>query len=150
MLPVDAAELVREADRAERGEVLAEAEPAIGAARGLDEMTRAAMRHVLTLRSHYEAALDELETATRAQPHETAAGRTRLAGRAPRHRRQRRPIDRAAGMGGRLVRSAGTARRTSRRGVHIVAEARGIHRCRTRARRGGDRGGRSRRARRAF
>ncbi|MGH6971242.1 MAG: alpha/beta fold hydrolase, partial [Caulobacteraceae bacterium] len=74
MLPVHAAELEREADRAERGEVLAEAEPRIAAARGLDETTKSAMRHVVTLRSHFEAALDELLTATRAGPEETAPG----------------------------------------------------------------------------
>jgi pimeloyl-ACP methyl ester carboxylesterase len=74
MLPVHAEELIREADRAERGEVLAEAEPAINSARGLDEMTKSAMRHVLTLRSHFEAALDELQSATRVQPNEIVPG----------------------------------------------------------------------------
>jgi pimeloyl-ACP methyl ester carboxylesterase len=74
MLPVHVNELMREADRAERGEVLAEAEPAINAARGLDEMTKSAMRHVLTLRSHFEAALDELQSATRVQPDEIVPG----------------------------------------------------------------------------
>jgi pimeloyl-ACP methyl ester carboxylesterase len=74
MLPVHVEELMREADRAERGEVLADAEPAINAARGLDEMTKSAMRHVLTLRSHFEAALDELQSATRVQPDEIVPG----------------------------------------------------------------------------
>lgn len=73
-LPFYVAQLRREADRAERGDVLAEAEPAIGAAPGLDEMTKSAMRHVLTLRAHYEAALDELESITRTQADETAPG----------------------------------------------------------------------------
>jgi pimeloyl-ACP methyl ester carboxylesterase len=74
VLPFYVADLRREAGRAERGEVLAEAGPAISASSGLDEMTKAAMRHVLTLRSHYEAALDELETITRAGPGEMASG----------------------------------------------------------------------------
>jgi pimeloyl-ACP methyl ester carboxylesterase len=74
MAPVHEAELSRQADRAERGEVLAEAEPLIAAATGLDEMTRAGMRHVLGLRSHYEAALDELQAAARATPEEMTPG----------------------------------------------------------------------------
>lgn len=122
MLPLHEAELVREADRAERGEVLAEAEPAIGAARGLDEMTKTAMRHVLTLRRHYEAALDEMRTAASAQPDETAPGARGSLGE--------RPV---------IVLSAGKSSAQppwtdgwldaqhrlaglSRRGVHIVAE----------------------------
>jgi pimeloyl-ACP methyl ester carboxylesterase len=74
MLPVHAAELRLEADRAERGEVLAEAEPLIAAATGLDELTRAGMRHVLGLRSHYEAALDEIQAAGRATLEEMTPG----------------------------------------------------------------------------
>jgi|SRR5580658_8942785 pimeloyl-ACP methyl ester carboxylesterase len=73
-LPFYVAELVREAGKAERGDLLAEAEPAISAALGPDEMTKSGMRHVLTLRSHFEAALDDLETITRAQPDEMACG----------------------------------------------------------------------------
>jgi pimeloyl-ACP methyl ester carboxylesterase len=74
MLPVHEAELRLEADRAERGEVLAEAEPLINAATGLDDMTKAGMRHVLGLRSHYEAALDEIQAVSRATPAEMASG----------------------------------------------------------------------------
>jgi len=74
MAPVHEAELRREADRAERGEVLAEAEPLIAAATGLDEMTKAGMRHVLGLRSHFEAALDEIQAAARATPEEATPG----------------------------------------------------------------------------
>ena len=70
MLPVHEAELRLEAGRAARGEVLAEAEPLIAAATGLDETTKAGMRHVLSLRSHYEAALDEIQAAGRATPDE--------------------------------------------------------------------------------
>ncbi|MFI4973516.1 MAG: alpha/beta fold hydrolase [Caulobacterales bacterium] len=74
MLPAHEEELRREADRAERGEVLAEAEPLISAATGLDEMTKAGMRHVLGLRSHYEAALDEIQAAGRATAEEMTPG----------------------------------------------------------------------------
>jgi pimeloyl-ACP methyl ester carboxylesterase len=75
MLPVHDADLRREADRAERGEVRAEAEPAISAATGLDDVTKAGMRHVLGLRSHYEAALDELWAAARATSDEMEPGK---------------------------------------------------------------------------
>jgi pimeloyl-ACP methyl ester carboxylesterase len=125
MLPVHAAELAREADRAERGEVLAAAEPAIGAARGLDEMTRAAMRHVLTLRRHYEAALEELQTATRAQPHETAAGAPGSLGDRPlivlSAGRSTALPEWADGWTEAQERLAGL----SRHGVHIVAQSTG-------------------------
>jgi pimeloyl-ACP methyl ester carboxylesterase len=74
MAPFHEAELRREAERAERGEVLAEAEPLISAATGLDEMTKAGMRHVLGLRSHYEAAMDEIQAAGRATTEEMTPG----------------------------------------------------------------------------
>jgi len=125
MAPVHEADLRVEADRAERGEILAEAGPAISAAPGLDEMTKAGMRHILGLRSHFEAALDELQAAGRATPEEMAPGEPGSLGE--------RPL---------IVLSAGKssadpawkegwtdaqARRAalSRRGVHIVAENNG-------------------------
>jgi pimeloyl-ACP methyl ester carboxylesterase len=83
MAPVHAAELRREAGRAERGEILAEAEPAISTASGLDEMTKAGMRHVLGLRRHFEAALDELEAAARATSEEMTPGRPGSLGERP-------------------------------------------------------------------
>lgn len=49
-----------------------EAEPRIAAATGLDAMTKAGMRHVLGLRSHYEAALEEIRAVTRATADETS------------------------------------------------------------------------------
>jgi pimeloyl-ACP methyl ester carboxylesterase len=73
MAPVHEDELRLEAARAERGEILAEAEPLIAAA-GLDEMTKAGMRHVLGLRGHYEAALDEIRAAGRATEEEMTPG----------------------------------------------------------------------------
>jgi pimeloyl-ACP methyl ester carboxylesterase len=83
MLPVHAAELRLEAGRAERGEVLAEVEPLIRAASGLDEMTKEGMRHVLGLRSHYEAALDEIQAAGRATPEEMSSGEPGSLGERP-------------------------------------------------------------------
>jgi pimeloyl-ACP methyl ester carboxylesterase len=57
MLPFHEADLRQEADRAERGEVLAEAEPGISAATGLDDISKAGMRYVLGSRRHFEGAL---------------------------------------------------------------------------------------------
>jgi pimeloyl-ACP methyl ester carboxylesterase len=74
MAPMHEAELRDAAERAQRGELLAEAEPAIRAATGLNEITRAAMRHVLGLRSHFDAALDELRAAARATADEMRPG----------------------------------------------------------------------------
>lgn len=82
-LPVHAADLRREADRAERGEILTEAGPAISAASGLDEMTKAGMRHILGLRRHFEAALDELEAAGRATSEEMTPGQSGSLGGRP-------------------------------------------------------------------
>ncbi len=120
-LPFYVADLKREAGRAERGELLAEAAPAISAAPGLDELTKAAMRHVLTLRSHYEAALGELETITRAGPDEMVPGLPGSLGERPvivlsAGRSAARPewVD---GWAAAQARLAGL----SRRGVHIVA-----------------------------
>jgi pimeloyl-ACP methyl ester carboxylesterase len=74
MSPMHEAELRAAADRAERGELLAEAEPRIRAATGLNDTTRAAMRHVLGLRSHFDTALDELRAAARATAEEMRSG----------------------------------------------------------------------------
>jgi len=127
MLPVHEAELRLEADRAERGEVLADAEPLIAAASGLDEMTKAGMRHVLGLRSHYEAALDEIQAAGRATSDEMTSSPPGSLGE--------RPL--IVISAGRLAadpepawqqgRAETQARITalSRRGVHIVAETNG-------------------------
>jgi pimeloyl-ACP methyl ester carboxylesterase len=124
MLPVHEAELRLEADRAERGEVLADAEPLIAAATGLDEMTKAGMRHVLGLRSHYEAALDEIQAAGRATSEEMTSGSPGSLGERP-------LIVISAGKAGndpepawQEGRAETQARLTalSRRGVHIVAE----------------------------
>jgi len=125
MLPVHEAELRQEADRAERGEILAEAEPAILAAKGLDQITKAGMRHVLGLRSHFEAALDELRAATRATPRDVEPAKPGSLGD--------RPL--IALSAGRSVQGAawqdgwGAAQdrlaALSRQGVHVVAEKNG-------------------------
>jgi len=125
MLPVHAAELRLEADRAERGQTLAVAEPAIRAASGLDEMTKAGLRHILGLRRHYEAALDELEAAGRATPAEMTSGEPGSLGD--------RPLialsagKSAAGPAWVDGWAAAQARLASlsQRGVHIVAENNG-------------------------
>jgi pimeloyl-ACP methyl ester carboxylesterase len=127
MLPVHEAELRAEAGRAERGEVLAEAEPRIAAATGLDETTRAGMRHVLGLRSHYEAALDEIRAAGRATSEDMTSNPPGSLGERP-------LIVISAGRPGpnpepawQEGRAETLARLTalSRRGVHIVAEDNG-------------------------
>jgi pimeloyl-ACP methyl ester carboxylesterase len=125
MLPVHEAELRREADRAERGEVLAEAEPAISAAAGLDEMTRSGMRHVLGLRSHYEAALAEVQAAGRATAAEMTPGDPGSLGERPlivlsAGRLSAEP----AWRDGHAEAQARLAA-LSRRGVHIVAQSNG-------------------------
>ncbi|HLY79805.1 MAG TPA: alpha/beta hydrolase [Caulobacteraceae bacterium] len=125
MLPVHAAELRREADRAERGEVLADAEPTINAATGLDDVTKAAMRHVLGLRSHYEAALDELQAAARATPDEMEPGQPGSLGERPlivlSAGRSAQPAAWQEGWTAAQTRLAAL----SRRGVHVVAENNG-------------------------
>ena len=73
MLPVHLDELREAAERAERGDLLAEAEPALAGASGLDEMTKGGMRHVLASRRHFEAASGEIEAVTRATPDEMRA-----------------------------------------------------------------------------
>jgi pimeloyl-ACP methyl ester carboxylesterase len=83
MAPVHEADLRREAERAERGEILAEAGPAISAAPGLDEMTKAGMRYILGLRSHFDAALHELQAAGRATAQEMAPGEPGSLGERP-------------------------------------------------------------------
>jgi pimeloyl-ACP methyl ester carboxylesterase len=127
MLPVHEAELRAEADRAERGEVLADAEPLIAAAAGLDEMTKAGMRHVLGLRSHYEAALDEIQAAGRATLEEMTSNPPGSLGERP-------LVVISAGRPSadpepawQEGRAETLARLTalSRRGVHIVAEHNG-------------------------
>lgn len=125
MSPVHETELRREADRAERGEVLAEAEPAIRAATGLDDVTKAGMRHVLGLRSHFEAALDELQAAARATPEEMEPGKPESLGDRP-------LIVLSAGRSAQDAawREGWAAAQTrlaalSRRGVHLVAENNG-------------------------
>jgi pimeloyl-ACP methyl ester carboxylesterase len=127
MMSVHEAELRLEADRAERGEVLAEAEPLVAAATGLDEMTKAAMRHVLGLRSHFEAALDEIQAAGRATSEEMTSGPPGSLGERP-------LIVISAGRAAadpepawQEGRAETQARLTalSRRGVHIVAEDNG-------------------------
>ncbi|HEX3919243.1 MAG TPA: alpha/beta hydrolase [Caulobacteraceae bacterium] len=119
------ADLRREADRAERGEVLAEAEPAISAARGLDDVTKAAMRHVLGLRSHYEAALDELQAAVRATPEEMASAEPGSLGERPLVvlSAGKSAQDPAWQQGWPEAQARLTA--LSRRGVHLVAELTG-------------------------
>jgi pimeloyl-ACP methyl ester carboxylesterase len=125
MLPVHAAELRREAGRAERGELWAQAEPAITAARGLDAMTKAAMRHVLGLGSHFEAALDELEAASRATPAEMQPGEPGSLGERPMIvlSAGRSAQDPAWAEGWADAQSRLAA--LSRRGVHLVAEHNG-------------------------
>lgn len=125
MMPVHEADLRREADRAERGEVLAEAEPAISAAKGLDEMTKAAMRHVLGLRTHFDAALDELQAAGRATPEEMASGEPGSLGDRPLIvlSAGRSYADPAWKEGWADAQARLAA--LSRRGVHIVAENNG-------------------------
>jgi pimeloyl-ACP methyl ester carboxylesterase len=125
MLPVHEADLRREADRAERGDVLAEAEPAIRAATGLDDVTKAGMRHVLGLRSHFEAALDELRAAARATSAEMAPGKPGSLGDRP-------LIVLSAGKSAQDAawQEGWAAAQTrlaalSRRGVHLVAENNG-------------------------
>ncbi|HXQ12043.1 MAG TPA: hypothetical protein VN805_13690 [Caulobacteraceae bacterium] len=127
MMAVHEADLRLEADRAERGEVLAEAEPLIAAATELDEMTKAGMRHVLGLRSHFEAALDEIQAAGRATPEEMASAPPGSLGERP-------LIVISAGQAAadpepawQEGRSETQARLTalSRCGVHIVAENNG-------------------------
>ena len=125
MLAVHEAELRREADRAERGEIWAEAGPAISAARGLDDMTKAAMKHVLGLRSHFEAALDELQAASRATPEETASGEPGSLGDRPMivlsAGRSAQDPAWTEGWADAQARLAAL----SRRGVHLVAENNG-------------------------
>jgi pimeloyl-ACP methyl ester carboxylesterase len=80
------------------------------------------MRHVLTLRSHFEAALDELQTITRAQPDETAPGAPGSLGNRPlivlsAGKSAAAPAW-AEGWADAQARLAGL----SRRGVHIAAE----------------------------
>jgi pimeloyl-ACP methyl ester carboxylesterase len=125
MLLFHEAELRREAARAERGEVLAEAEPAINAATGLDDVTKAGMRYVLGLRSHFEAALDELQAAARATSDEMAPGKPGSLGDRP-------LIVLSAGRSAQNVawQEGWAAAQTrlaalSRRGVHLVAENNG-------------------------
>jgi pimeloyl-ACP methyl ester carboxylesterase len=125
MLPVHEAELRMAAERAGRGELLAEADPAISAATGLDDITKAAMRHLLGLRGHFEAALDELQAAARATPEEMAPG-------APGSLGERPLVVLSAGRSAQDAawREGWTAAQTrlaalSRRGVHLVAEANG-------------------------
>jgi pimeloyl-ACP methyl ester carboxylesterase len=125
MLPIHEAQLRREADRAARGEVLAEAEAAISAARGLDDVTKAGMRHVLGLRSHYEAALDELLAVTRATPDEMAPGAPGSLGDRPLVVLSAgRSAQDAAWQEGWAAAQARLAA-LSRRGVHLVAENNG-------------------------
>jgi pimeloyl-ACP methyl ester carboxylesterase len=57
---------------AARGDLRRGAEPAIRGARGLDEMTREAMLHLLGLPGHFEASLAELQAIDRATPQEMA------------------------------------------------------------------------------
>jgi pimeloyl-ACP methyl ester carboxylesterase len=122
MLPVHAAELRREAVRAERGEIWAEAGPAISAARGLDEVTKAGMRHVLGLRRHFEAALDELQAAGRATAEEMQPGEPGSLGDRPMIVLSAgRAAQDPAWIDGRAEAQARLAA-LSRRGVHLVAE----------------------------
>jgi pimeloyl-ACP methyl ester carboxylesterase len=125
MMPAHEADLRREADRAERGEVLAEAEPAIAAAQGLDAMTKAAMRHVLGQRSHFEAALDELRAAVRATPEEMTPGEPGSLGDRPLIvlSAGKSSADPAWKQGWADAQARLAA--LSRRGVHIVAENNG-------------------------
>jgi pimeloyl-ACP methyl ester carboxylesterase len=83
MFPVHEAELKRDAERAERGELLAEAEPGIATARGLDDATRTAMRHVLGLGRHFEASLEEMRVALGAGAEEARAAETGSLGDVP-------------------------------------------------------------------
>jgi len=122
MSAVHEADLRREADRAERGEALADAEPAIRASTALDDVTKAGMRHVLGLRRHFEAALDELQAAARATPDEMEPG-------APGSLGERPLIVLSAGRSAqdsawREGWAAAQARLAalSRRGVHLVAD----------------------------
>lgn len=127
MMPFHEAELRREADRAERGEVLAEAEPAISAARGLDETTKGAMRHVLGLRTHFEAALDELQAASRATPEEMAPGEAGSLGDRPLIvlSAGRRSATAAPAWEEGWAEAQARLAALSRRGVHLVAENNG-------------------------
>ena len=125
MSPVHEAELRREADRAERGEILAEAEPAIRVATGLDDVTKAGIRHVLGLRSHYDAALDELQAAARATPEEMESGKPGSLGERPLIVLSAgRSAQDAAWQEGWAAAQARLAA-LSRRGVHLVAENNG-------------------------
>lgn len=125
MLPIHEADLQREADRAERGEVLAEAEPAIKAATGLDDVTKAGMRHVLGLRRHFEASLDELRAAARATPDEMTAGEPGSLGARPMLVLSAgRSAQDAAWQEGWAA-AQGRLAALSRRGVHVVAENNG-------------------------
>jgi pimeloyl-ACP methyl ester carboxylesterase len=125
MLPVHETELRREADRAERGEIWAEAGPSIIAARGLDDTTKAGMRHIMGLRSHFDAALDELQAAGRATPEETAPGEPGSLGERP-------VIVLSAGRSAQdpawsegWAEAQGRLAALSRRGVHVAAEHNG-------------------------
>ena len=125
MLPVHEAELRRAADRAERGDILAEAELAISAATGLDDVTKAGMRHVLGLRSHFEAALDELQAATRATSEEIQSGKPGSLGDRPLIVLSAgRSTQDAAWEEGRAAAQIRLAA-LSQRGVHLVAENNG-------------------------
>jgi pimeloyl-ACP methyl ester carboxylesterase len=125
MLPFHEADLRQEADRAERGEVLAEAEPGISAATGLDDITKAGMRYVLGSRRHFEGALDELLAAARATAEEMEPGKPGSLGDRPlivlsAGRSAQHPawLDGWAAAQTRLA-------ALSRRGVHIVAQNNG-------------------------
>src|SRR6185312_16305806 len=100
MLPVHEAELRQEADRAERGEILAEAEPAILAAKGLDQITKAGMRHVLGLR--------------------TGPARRPVAARRPRRRREEWPLAGAGEPKTRRRRNRGCSEGHSRRAFRCL------------------------------
>ncbi|CAN5699676.1 hypothetical protein BH10PSE5_BH10PSE5_16820 [soil metagenome] len=125
MSPLHEAELRQAADKAERGEILAEAEPAIRAATGLDDLTKAGMRHVLGLRGHFDTALDELQAAGRATREEMEAGRPGSLGDRPlivlsagRSAQDAAWQDGWADAQNRLA-------ALSTRGIHIVAENNG-------------------------
>ena len=123
MAPVHEADLRQEAERAERGEVLAAAEPAIAAATGLDEMTKAGMRHVLGLRSHFEAALDEIGAAGRATSEEMFSAQPGSLGERPLIviSAGRPSADQDPAWQDGWAETQARLAALSRRGVHIVA-----------------------------
>jgi pimeloyl-ACP methyl ester carboxylesterase len=120
--PTHEAELRAEADRAERGEILAEAGPAIDAASSLDEMTKAGMRHILGLRSHFDAALDELQAASRATPDEMTPGAPGSLGDRPLIVLSAGKSDADPAWREGWADAQARLAALSRRGVHIVAE----------------------------